>query len=248
MKGTVTELALGKRRLTVYQPPSGKIAAENGSMAYLLAGEDFAANLPQIAEMLEPVFDRELPPFFLVLAPPLDWNVDFTPWPASRLPGREADFRGGAPEFLDFLVAEAQPAVRQAFGIRSVPERTALLGYSLGGLAAAFSLFTTGAFGRVGSLSGSLWYEGFLNYAESHPLCRTDVRVYLSLGKREEHTRNPVMAEVGECTRQMENLLCRRLAAPGQVRLEWNQGGHFHQVSERFVKALRWLMAEEEEK
>ena len=84
MKGTVTELALGKRRLTVYQPPSGKIAAENGSMAYLLAGEDFAANLPQIAEMLEPAFDRELPPFFLVLAPPLDWNVDFTPWPASR--------------------------------------------------------------------------------------------------------------------------------------------------------------------
>ena len=64
MKGTVTELALGKRRLTVYQPPSGKIAAENGSMAYLLAGEDFAANLPQIAEMLEPAFDRELPPFF----------------------------------------------------------------------------------------------------------------------------------------------------------------------------------------
>lgn len=246
MKGTVTELVLGKRRLTVYRPPNCKTAAENDSAAYLLTGADFAASLPQVAEMLEPSFDRELPPVFLVLAPPLDWNDDFTPWPAPQLPGREADFRGGAPEFLNFLVAEAQPAVQRAFGVWPAPERTALLGYSLGGLTAAFSLFTTGAFGRVGSLSGSLWYEGFLNYAESHPLCRADVRVYLSLGKREEHTRNPVMARVGDCTRQMEKLLCGRLAAPGQVRLEWNQGGHFHQVPERFVKALRWLMTEEE--
>ncbi|MGI5895857.1 MAG: alpha/beta hydrolase [Oscillospiraceae bacterium] len=248
MKGTVTELALGKRRLTVYRPPACKAAAANGSVAYLLAGENFAANLPQVAEALEPAFDRELPPFFLVLVPPLDWNDDFTPWPAPRLPGREADFRGGAPEFLSFLVTEAQTAVQRAFDIRPVPERTALLGYSLGGLTAAFSLFTTGAFGRVGSLSGSLWYEGFLDYAESRPLCRTDVRVYLSLGKREEHTRNPVMAQVGDCTRRLEKRLAAQLDTPGQVRLEWNQGGHFHQVPERFAKALRWLMAEEKEK
>ncbi len=64
MKGTVTELALGKRRLTVYQPPSGKIAAENGSMAYLLAGEDFAANLPKLRRCWNPHLTGNSLPFF----------------------------------------------------------------------------------------------------------------------------------------------------------------------------------------
>ncbi|WP_275507574.1 MULTISPECIES: alpha/beta hydrolase-fold protein [Clostridium] len=43
---------------------------------------------------------------------------------------------------------------------KTQPENTVLIGYSLGGLATLYSLYLFGTFGKVGSLSGSLWYGG----------------------------------------------------------------------------------------
>ena len=77
---------------------------------------------------------------------------------------------------------------------------------------------------------------------------RTDVRVYLLWGKREEHTRNPVMAEVGRVYPLNGKPALQAACRTGTGSAEWNQGGHFHQVSERFVKALRWLMEQRRRK
>ena len=50
--------------------------------------------------------------------------------------------------------------------------------------------------------------------------------MYLSLGDREERTRNPVMARVGEAIREAEDILKlqkRRLCEENEVRLiEWS--------------------------
>ena len=50
--------------------------------------------------------------------------------------------------------------------------------------------------------------------------------VYLSLGGKEEKTKNAVMATVGDRTREQEKLLLEDPFAE-QVVLEWNPGGHF---------------------
>ena len=65
--------------------------------------------------------------------------------------------------------------------------------------------------------------------------------VYLSLGDREEKTRNPVMASVGERIREAHDLLTRQGI---QTMLEWNSGNHFKEADIRTAKAFTWAMNE----
>jgi hypothetical protein len=66
--------------------------------------------------------------------------------------------------------------------------------------------------------------------------------VYLSLGDKEEKTRNPVMRTVGDCLRRQYELL----SAEPQVEctLEMNQGNHFKEADIRTAKGFAWLLKE----
>ena len=65
-------------------------------------------------------------------------------------------------------------------------------------------------------------------------------KVYLSLGDKEERTKNPVMATVGNRIRECydwlrnNNICCT---------LEWNEGNHFKNPELRTAKAFAWLIA-----
>ena len=63
--------------------------------------------------------------------------------------------------------------------------------------------------------------------------------VYLSLGKREERTRNPLMATVGDCIREGYNLLKMQKI---RTILEWNPGNHFKDAGIRTAKGFAWLI------
>ncbi|MDP4089655.1 MAG: alpha/beta hydrolase-fold protein, partial [Bacillota bacterium] len=122
------------------------------------------------------------------------------------------------------------------------PESTALIGYSLGGLVSIYSLYTCNTFGKIGSLSGSMWFEGWIDFMLTNMPADTGAEVYLSLGKGEERIRNQQMAKVGECTRKAAEILKRQLTSSENVALEWNNGGHFTEIPQRFEKAFLWLM------
>lgn len=130
------------------------------------------------------------------------------------------------------------PEARKALPVTADPARTTLVGYSLGGLHALWSATQCGAFGQIGCLSGSLWYDGAAEYFRSHPLNPAVRRVYLSLGTAEEKARNPRMARVGDCTREIHQLLKGHGVS---CTLEWNPGGHFREIPERFLRAIDWL-------
>ena len=63
--------------------------------------------------------------------------------------------------------------------------------------------------------------------------------VYLSLGDREERTRNPVLSTVGDRIREAYELL--RDTGTDCV-LEWNRGNHFKEPDLRTAKAFAWLI------
>ena len=63
--------------------------------------------------------------------------------------------------------------------------------------------------------------------------------IYLSLGNKEEKTRNSVMAQVGDCIREAYAWLNEEGI---QCTLEWNQGGHFKEPHVRTAKAFAWIM------
>lgn len=162
------------------------------------------------------------------------WNHDLSPWPAPAVFGDE-DFGDGAARTLMFLLDEIladlpkDPA--QAF------KRIYIGGYSLAGLFALWAGYQTDRFDGVAAASPSIWFPGFLEYMRNNRI-RTEA-VYLSLGDREEKTKNPLMSQVGNAVREAEILLQKE---GKECILEWNKGNHFKQPDLRTAKAFAWLM------
>ena len=157
-----------------------------------------------------------------------DWNHDLSPWKAPAVFGRE-DFGDGAEETLSEVLKTC-----------SDRNKTYIIGgYSLAGLFALWAAYQTDAFSAVAAASPSVWFPGFSEYMQERiPQVRA---VYLSLGDREEKTRNPVMASVGERIREAHDLLTRQGI---QTMLEWNSGNHFKEADIRTAKAFAWAISE----
>ena len=170
-------------------------------------------------------------PFRLIAVNTERWNHDLSPWPAPPVFGTEG-FGDGATETLRFLLGELLPALSEEGA-----ERFRLGGYSLAGLFALWAVTRTDRFAGAAAASPSLWFPGFSEYLRQTPV-RTEA-VYLSLGDREEKTRNPVMARVGEAARESFEILKEHGA--GCV-LEWNPGNHFRDPELRTAKAFAWLL------
>ena len=159
-----------------------------------------------------------------------DWNKDLSPWPAPAVFGNE-DFGEGAAETLAFLLNNVVPAGK------APGAKTFLGGYSLAGLFALWAGFQTDRFDGIAAASPSIWFPGFVEYMRGNKM--RPRAVYLSLGDREERTRNPVMSQVGNAIRQG----CDVLQAAGvECVLEWNKGNHFKDADLRTAKAFAWLM------
>lgn len=189
--------------------------------------------------------------FILLSVKPRSWNDDFTPWTAPAFRRGEAAPVGKADAYLKCLTKEIKPYIDAHYRTKPEPEHTALFGYSLGGLTAVYAVYKTDVFGAAASLSGSLWYDGFCEFMEREKPLRTDLRVYLSLGKKESRSKNPRMGRVAECTEKAIEILRGQLGVMGycgdeadeeteNVYFEWNEGGHFYDIETRFVKAIVW--------
>lgn len=211
-------------------------------VVYCLMGDDLDTQLPEVAGALQPALDAgDVRPFRITWCAPVDWNRDYTPWPAPPLFKKEAPFAGQAQGTLDFLRTAWMPQVQAAHGSPDTAQARALLGYSLGGLCALWMLHECALFGAGASCSGSLWYDGWDAYLQAHTVQAEGSRVYLSLGQAEERARNPRMAAVGDATRATHQKLSSD-ANVAETTLQWHEGGHFADVPARVAQALAWLM------
>ncbi len=155
-----------------------------------------------------------------------DWNKDLSPWEAPPVFGNEG-FGGGAEDTLAEVLSD----------IGDEGERYYIGGYSLAGLFALWTAYQTDIFSGVAAASPSVWFPGFDKYMKDHAI-RTDI-VYLSLGDREERTRNQVMSTVGDRIREAHEYLTETGI---DCNLEWNQGNHFRDADLRTAKAFAWVL------
>ena len=157
-----------------------------------------------------------------------NWNDELSPWEASSVFGKDG-FGGQAEETL-----------KKILGLTVDKSKIYYIGgYSLAGLFALWSAYQTDIFKGVAAASPSMWFPGFTDYMKAHVI-QTGA-VYFSLGDREEKTRNPVMASVGDRIREAEGLL------KGQeikTVLEMNPGNHFTDVGLRTAKAFAWVLSQ----
>jgi predicted alpha/beta superfamily hydrolase len=144
---------------------------------------------------------------------------------------------GQADLFANFLANEFKPHIDHNFRTKPDPENTGLLGSSLGGVMSLYAGWKHfHKFGRVGSMSGSWWLEGFknsLNHETKRPLT-----VYLDSGD------SGVASDCVNQTNQVRSIL-------EQIGFQLGEDlhhavGRFHEHSERFWSkrlphALRFL-------
>ena len=162
-----------------------------------------------------------------------DWNDDLSPWEAPAVFGDQG-FGGKAEATLDYVRDVLVPELTDG-------RETKLYigGYSLAGFFALWASYQTDMFRGVSAASPSVWFPGWIEYAEDHSVKASIV--YLSLGDREEKTRNPVMRTVGDNMRRQYELL---QTDPGcsECMLEMNQGNHFREPDIRTAKGFAWLL------
>lgn len=168
----------------------------------------------------------------------VNWEEDLTLWKAPGLKGGE--FAGKAQYFLEMLKADLFFNLEASLRLPK-PDRS-IVGVSLSGLFAVWASLSMPLFSAVGSVSGSLWYDGFLEWMKEHTDTVTE-RYYFSLGNKEKEGKNRRLASVEEATLEAVTLL---KSVGKEVTFEYNEGNHFGPLIERIEKAINGIYTSEE--
>ena len=179
----------------------------------------------------------DAPDHTLVTVTGMNWEDDLSPWPATALGRQSSAFAGHAAEYLCWMEKELLPMVEAE--LTAPPCWRGLAGYSLAGLFAVYTLYRSTAFERVASMSGSLWFEDFCDFALQEELAQRPQCVYFSLGDREKKTRHPLMRQVEENALAVAERF-RELGVDTFFCLE--PGGHFQDAAGRTARGITWLL------
>lgn len=173
--------------------------------------------------------------FSLAVFDVTDWNAQFSPWTAPAVFGKDA-FSGKGNDTLRFLEDEFLPEIKSKFPKSEV----FLTGYSLAGLFSLWALYETDKFNGAVCCSSSLWFDKWDEYASLHRI-KSPSTIYMSLGDREEKTKNKVMSKVGDRTRRQAEIL-KEDPSVEKLFFEWNEGGHFDEPLKRVAKGITRIL------
>ena len=173
--------------------------------------------------------------FSLVVFDVTDWNAQFSPWPAPAVFGKDS-FSGKGSDTLRFLEDEFLPEIKSKFQ----GSETFLTGYSLAGLFSLWALYESDKFNGAVCCSSSLRFDKWDEYVSTHRI-KASSKIYMSLGGREEKTKNKVMAKVGDRTRRQAEIL---KDDPNVEKLffELNDDRHFDAPQKRVAKGIARIL------
>ena len=222
----IKTMDLNGRRCHIYEGTPGSPAVIIG----IFSGED---GYPErIVQETAALTDK---PFSLIAFETEDWDGDFSPWKTEGLKEGEV-FEGNGPKTLDWVTESAVTCAKQQLNCSEIYAA----GYSLAGLFALWSIYNTDVLAGAVCCSGSLWFEGWMDYAAKTQPAENS-KVYISLGGKEEKSPVQIISTIGTCTREMDKLL-EANANISAHKLEWNKGGHFADSAKRLAKGIAWIL------
>lgn len=171
----------------------------------------------------------------VIALPVRDWNDSLTPWPAPRIYRESEDFGGHAAVTLDELL-RAIPAIEQAEHL--TPCSRAICGYSLAGLFALYAFVSLEEFSACACLSGSVWYEGWVDHLRALDFDATGRFAYFTVGNKERKSRNRIFRSVED---DMAACADTVRAKGGTADFLVCPGDHLHHIPERCSAGLRAL-------
>lgn len=173
----------------------------------------------------------------MVVVTGMDWESVFSPWPAKGVPKGSPDFQGRSPEFLKLLNSKVIPQIEATVGVNKDVERT-LIGVSMSGLFALWQWIECNTFRNIASLSGSFWYEGFVDWMSRAAIPHKEGMGYFLLGEQEPHSKVKAFSRVGDDTRDILKILRQ-----SGVRVEFQSvpGNHYSDPIPRLDSAMAAL-------
>lgn len=217
----MVEKTIGSKKCFIYQ-------SENASNCLIQPVDEHDLELlDREVEAIKELTDKS---FILIAFLIEDWNRELSPWEAPAVFGKEK-FGSGASESLLYITESLIPFIKGEYdGITDFY----LGGYSLAGLFSLWAGYQTGIFKGVTGVSPSVWFPNWDSFINSNNMKAP--RTYLSLGDKEEKTRNKVMATVGDRIKMQYDILHNDRV------LEWNSGNHFVDSDKRTAKGFAWLI------
>lgn len=187
---------MGKTIEIEYQNCLCSSQVSKDKIAYILYPMDM------LADWIEPTAQKY--GTTIVVLTGMDWQNVFSPWPAPGVPKGTPDFKGESPEFLKLLQQNVIPQVEAQLGMSENVERS-LIGVSMSGLFALWQWMVCNTFRNIASLSGSFWYEGFMEWMKTRTIPAKPGKAYFLLGDQE--SKSKVFGTVGENTQKIIMLL-----------------------------------------
>ena len=160
----------------------------------------------------------------------------FTPWKAPNLRPSMPDFGGKLNEYHNQVFEHLLPELLCKYSIDE--SKIAYGGYSLGGLAAVYSMYTSTVPSIIFSLCGSFWYPQFLDYCESHTILNKKAYLYLQNGKAEGSKHNDILSNAPILSAKLHKFLTDRL---DKVTSVFDEYGHHENIAGRYENLIEWL-------
>lgn len=168
-----------------------------------------------------------------------DWNSELTPWEMPLIFGK-GNFGTGAKDTLDWIQKDLISQIEKEFFANNEKKIKYILGgYSLAGLFSLWAGYQENNFVAINASSPSVWYKDWISYiSKNNPISNI---VYLSLGNKEEKTKNQIMSKVKENIEIQFDKLNKNENIKNTI-LEWNEGNHFKDTGLRTAKGFVWCL------
>ena len=162
---------------------------------------------------------------------------DFTPWKASALKEGASDFGGKVEAYHEKLFQGILTTLKKAYLIDE--NRIAYGGYSLGGLAAIYSLYSSYLpVTCIFSVCGSFWYPDFTEFCREHDLIQSQSLIYLQNGQIEGVNHSNRLSKAPMFARELHNLISEAVPTTYST---FDAYGHHEALNERYHQFCDWL-------
>ncbi len=189
------------------------------------------------ASVIQAMREMDTPDCSLLVVSNLNWDHDMSPWYSPPIIKNDTPFTGGADDYLNLMLTKILAEARSM--LHGIPRFIGIAGYSLAGLFALYAMYRCDAFDRTASISGSLWFPDFREYALTHGMKKRPDKIYLSLGDKEAKTRNALLKTVQERTEQIA-VHYKQIGL--DVTWELNPGNHFKDAALRSAKGIKAIL------
>ena len=165
---------------------------------------------------------------------------DFTPWKASSLKEGAPDFGGKVDQYHQKIFQGILTTLKKDYLIDE--SRIAYGGYSLGGLAAVYSLYSSHLSATcIFSICGSFWYPEFIDFCREHTLMQSQSLIYLQNGQIEGSNHSNRLSKAPLFARELHDLISEAVPSTYST---FDAYGHHEALEQRYHQFCDWLMKE----